>query len=90
MKNYQIYLSVHVKILQKNDFVDKVWPAILFMFRPITLKELKSLYSIDTFTCLGGYEVTHPTDVQEVPGSIPSSGKDFFSSFFDLLLCFYF
>ena len=35
--------------------------------------------------------VTHPLWVQEVPGSIPGSGKGFYVSFFALLLlCFYF
>jgi len=36
--------------------------------------------------------VTHPLGVQEVPGSIPVSGKGFYVSFFALLLllCFYF
>ena len=35
--------------------------------------------------------VTHPLWVQEVPGSIPVSGKGFYVSFFALLLlCFYF
>ena len=34
--------------------------------------------------------VTHPLSVQEVPGSIPGSGKGFYVLFFALLLCFYF
>jgi len=35
--------------------------------------------------------VSHPLWVQEVPGSIPGSGKGFYvSSFALLLLCFYF
>ena len=33
--------------------------------------------------------VTHPLWVQDVPGSIPGSGKGFYVSFF-ALLCFYF
>jgi len=49
----------------------------LFMFWPIALKQFNSLTTINAFTWLGGPEVTHPTGVWEVPGSIPESGKDF-------------
>jgi len=68
---------MHVKLLQKKDFVENVWPW-LFMFRPTTLKRLNSLTTIDTFSCLGGPEVTHHSAVREVPGSIPDSGKAFY------------
>jgi len=57
MRTCKMQFSVHVKILQNK------W-LCLFMFRPITLKELNSLISIDTFSCLGGQEVTHPTAVR--------------------------
>ena len=56
----------------------------LFTFRPIASKQLNSLTTIDTFSWLGGAVVTHPLWVQEVPGSIPSSGKVFL---FDFLFC---
>ena len=45
------------------------------MFRPITLKQLNSLTSIDVFICIDGADVTHPTAVREVPGSIPGPGR---------------
>ena len=48
MRNCQIQLTTHVKILQKT-----------------------------TFSCLTGREVTRQTVVQEIPGSIPGSGKEF-------------
>ena len=50
----------------------------LFTFRPIALKQLNSLTTFDTFSSLGVPEVTHPTGVRDVPGSIPGSGKDFY------------
>jgi len=50
--------------------------ALLFMFRPMTLKQLKSLTSIDIFSCLGGLEVTHKTAVRKFKDLIPGSGKD--------------
>jgi len=63
----------------------------LFTFRPIASKKLNSLTTINAFSWLGGAVVTHPLLVQEVPGSIPSSGKGFYVWFFVLLLfCFYF
>ena len=41
---------MHVKIQQKNHCVEHMWPAnsaVLFMFRPITLKQLNSLTITD-------------------------------------------
>jgi len=49
----------------------------LFTFRPIASKQLNSFLKIDTLTWLGGAVVTHPLWVQEVPVSIPGSGKGF-------------
>jgi len=61
----------------------------LFTFRPIAPKKLNSLTTTDSLSWLGGAVVTHPLWVQEVPGSIPSSGKGFYVWFFILLLlCF--
>ena len=62
----------------------------LFMVRSITLKQLNSLMSIDTFSCLGSQKVTHYTVVPEVPSLIPRSFKDLYACFFVLLLRFYF
>jgi len=45
----------------------------LFTFWPIVLKQLNSLTTVDTFSWLGGPEVTGPTVVIETPGSIPGS-----------------
>jgi len=56
----------------------------LFAFWPIALKQLNSLTTIDTFSCLGGPVVTRPTGVQKVPGLIPDFGNDFL---FNFLLC---
>ena len=55
-----------------------------FKFRPIASKLLNSLNTIDTLSWLGGAVETHPLWVQEVPGSIPGSGKSFM---FDFLYC---
>jgi len=49
----------------------------LFTFRPIASKQLNSLPTIDTLSSLGGAVVTHPLLEQEIPGSIPVSGKGF-------------
>jgi len=73
----------------KNDFLKKCGPQIwhcLFMFWPITLKQLNSLTSIDTFTCLFGCKVTHPTAVHQVPGLISGPFKDLYVCLFVLLL----
>ena len=59
----------------------QIW-LCLFTFRPIASKQLNGLTTIDTVTWLGGTVVTHPLWVQEVPGSIPSSGKGFYVWFF--------
>jgi len=68
----------------------QIW-LCLFTFRPIASKQLKSLTTIVIVSWLGGAVVTHPLKVQEVPGSIPGSGKGFYVSFLALfLLCFYF
>ena len=40
----------------------KIW-VLLFVFRQIALKQLNNLTSIDTFSCLGGLEVTQQTAV---------------------------
>jgi len=45
----------------------------LLTFWPIELKQLNSLTTIDTFSWLGGPEVTDPTVVLDTPGSIPGS-----------------
>jgi len=57
-----------------------------FTFWPIASKQLNSLTTIDILSWLGGAVVTHPLWVQEVPGSIPGSGKGFYVRFFVLLL----
>jgi len=49
----------------------------LFTFRPIASKQLNSFFTIDNLSWLGGDVETHPLWVQEVPGSIPGSGKGF-------------
>jgi len=54
----------------------------LFTFRPIALKQLNSLTTIVTLSWLGGAVLTHLLWVQEVPGSIPCSGKDFYAEVF--------
>jgi len=62
----------------------------LFTFRPIASKQLNSLTTIIILSWLGGAVVMHPLLVQEVPGSIPGSGKGFYVWLFVLLLlCFY-
>jgi len=62
----------------------------LFTFWPIASKKLNGLTTIDTLSWLGGAVVTHPLWVQEVPGSITSSGKGFYVWFFVLLLLLWF
>jgi len=70
---------MHVKKLQKKVYLlsgPQIWLCLL-RFRPIPSKKLNGLTAIDTLSLLGGAVVTHPLWVQEVPGSIPSSGKGF-------------
>ena len=86
---------MHVKnITEKLNLLKMCGPQIrlcLFTFRPIASKQLNSLTTIDIHSWLGDAVVTHPLWVQEVPGSIPGSGKGFYVWFFVLLLlCFYF
>ena len=71
-----------VKILQKNDFVEKVFPAnwlCLYMFRPFRLNQLNCLTTINMLSLLSGLKVS---------GSISGSDKDFYVCLFVLLyLC---
>ena len=57
----------------------------LFMSQTIAL-QLNSLTTMNTISWLGGPEVTHPTGVREVLGSIPGSGNIFIFAF--LFCCF--
>jgi len=50
----------------------------LSTFRSFTPKQLNSLTTIYTLSCLGGAVVTHPVWVRDVPGSIPHYGKGFY------------
>ena len=79
-------------ITEKNEIVENVWPAnscTLFTFRPIASKQLNSLTTIDTTSWLAGAVVTHSIRVQEVPGSIPGSGKAFYIWFFVVVVVFF-
>ena len=89
MRNCQIYSFMHVKIIQKNAFVENVWPAnlaLLVYVRPIASRKLNGLTTLYNLSWLGGAVVTHPLWVQEVPCSIPSSGKDFYVWFFCIVV----
>ena len=59
----------------------------LFLFRPIASKQLNGLTTIITYSWLGGAVVKHSLWVQEVPDSIPCSGKGFYVWFFVMLVC---
>ena len=50
----------------------------------ITLEQFNTLTSIDTFSCLGGREVTLLTEMRVVPCSMSGSVKDFMG----FLFCF--
>ena len=68
----------------------QIW-LCLFTFQPIASKQLDGLTTTITLNWLGGAVVTHPLWVQEVPGPIPGSCKDFYVwVLYFLLLCFYF
>ena len=88
------YRNLYLRLTYKNigfyfrEVKQQIW-LCLFTFQPIASKQLNGLTTIDTLSWLGGAVVTHPLWVQEVPGSIPSSGKGFYVWIFVLLLCFY-
>jgi len=94
MRNCQIQLSMHVKILQNKLICWKcVARKIGFVYSRLFIasKWLNNLTTIDTLSWLGGAEVMYPLWVWKVPGSIPGSCKGFDVWFFVLLfLCFYF
>ena len=80
MRNCQKMLSLHNKILRKNDFVETVCPPNVAVFVYVSthyVETTKSLYCRRYKSWLGGLSVTHQTSVHEEPGSIPASGKDF-------------
>jgi len=75
-------------ITEKNEFVENVTPAnsaLFFTFRPIPSKQLNGLTTIDILSWLDVAVITHPLCVQEVPGSIPGSGKGFNVWFVDVV-----
>ena len=77
-------IVVHARIILQKMYLFKmsgpqIW-LCLFTFRPIAST------TIDILSWLGGAVVTHPLWVQEVPGSIPGSGKGFYVWFFVLFL----
>ena len=64
----------------------------LALFIYFSTHSVEKLNSLMTLSWLGGAVVTHSFWVQEVPGSIPISGKGFYVWHFVLLLlllCFY-
>jgi len=67
MRTAQIKLFVHVKILQKTAFFEKVWPSHLALF----------VYDSTHYVEKSKKKLLHQTAVREVPGSILCSGMDF-------------
>ena len=64
----------------------QIW--LCLRFDPLRRNGLTTIY---TLSWLSGAVVTHPLWMQEAPGSISGSGKDFYVWFVVLLLlCFYF
>ena len=55
-------LKYYRKTTLLKMYCRQIW-LYLFMLRRITLKQLKSLISIDTFSCIRGVEVTLQTGV---------------------------
>jgi len=51
-----------LKYYRKKTLLKKCGPQMVFLFRPIMLKELHSY--------LGGLELTHPTAVRGIPSSV--------------------
>jgi len=64
MRNCQLWLTMHEKttLLQKCGL--RIW-LCLFMFPLIMLKQLHSLTSIETLSCLVGVVVTLQTEVRK-------------------------
>ena len=92
------YVIIHAcQILQKNWICWKCVTSLQLIFiyietvETVALKQFNSSTTIHTSSWLGSPEVTHPTGVQKLPGSIPGFGKDFYVWFSVLwLLCFSF
>jgi len=77
---------MHVKLLHKNDLVEKVWPAnlaLFFMFRPIALKQVNNLTSIDRFSSQWSKGNTSDCGARG-----PGFGYRLWQGFLCLLLCF--
>jgi len=58
------------------------------MLRPIALKQLNRLTSIDTYSCHDGLDATHKTAVLEVPGSIFGFDKEYYVCFVCFVVVF--
>jgi len=54
----------------------------LLMLRSISSKQLNSLTTIEILSWFGGAEVTHPSLVRDIPGSIPGMARLFMFDFF--------
>jgi len=80
-KHCPISLFMLVKILQKDTLLKKCCQQMRLCLFMLMLKLLNSLTRIDAFCCrrLSGLEVPHQTAVQDVPCSIPSTGKDVYA-----------